>query len=680
VSLNLCASALSAAEPKKAAPVTYDQHVLPLLKDKCIGCHNQDKKRGGLTLNNYLKLMEGGSSGACVKPGDPDNSLLFRLASHSQEPVMPPRSAKLPAESLELIRKWIAAGAPESAGSKVHVAPKSKVDFTLAKVVKGRPAGPPPMPPATLRLEPVVRAARGTAVTALAASPWAPLVAVGGQKQVVLYHNDTLDLLGVLPFPEGVPQVLKFSRNGSLLLAGGGRGGKSGRVVVWSVKSAERLFEVGEESDSILAADVSPDQTRVALGGPGKVVRVYSTRDGKLLNEIRKHTDWVTTLEFSPDGVLLASGDRNGGLFVWEAFTAREYFGLRGHSAGITEVSWRADSNVLASGSEDGTVRLWEMENGNQVRGWGAHSGGTQSVRFTHDGQLVSCGRDRATRSWNGSGGAVRAFENLTDLALRTTFSYDSKRVIAGDLAGQVFVWNAADAKRVGQLTANPPRVKEQLALAQKDLATRQKLCDALVGVAAAGKVAAQKAAGDLAAAQKAVGDTAAAVKTARAKLTQAQGSAATARKALADAEAEVRAKTVLSQALAEAAGKVKAAADRARDDKALAAAAARSRTLADQVAAELALARKSVTQLSAAAGTLATAEGVARQEATRATAAAANAPRQIAPLTAALKAAQAKEAADRAAAEKAAKELAAARASAARWQAALALAADGRK
>src|SRR5262245_58634444 len=262
-------SSSHAADKTRAPRITYDQHVLPVLKDKCVGCHNQDKKRGGLVLSNYTRLMEGGSSGAAVKPGDPDNSLLYKVVAHAQEPYMPPSSAKLPQASLDLISKWIAGGAPENAGSKVVVASAPKVDFTLPAAVKGKPAGPPPMPPRGLRLEPVVRAERDTAITALAASPWAPLVAVGGQKQVLLYHSDTLDLHGVLPFPEGTPHALKFSRNGSLLLAGGGRGGKSGRVVVWSVTKGERVFEIGEESDAVLAADISPDQTRVALAGPG---------------------------------------------------------------------------------------------------------------------------------------------------------------------------------------------------------------------------------------------------------------------------------------------------------------------------------------------------------------------------------------------------------------------------
>jgi len=48
--------------------------------------------------------------------------------------------------------------------------------------------------------------------------------AVGGQNQIILYNTDNLECLGVLPFTEGIPYVLKFSRNGSVLLAGGGRG------------------------------------------------------------------------------------------------------------------------------------------------------------------------------------------------------------------------------------------------------------------------------------------------------------------------------------------------------------------------------------------------------------------------------------------------------------------------
>src|SRR5439155_18890774 len=145
-------------------------------------------------------------------------------------------------------------------------------------------------------------------------------------------------LLGTLPFEHGQVNVLKFSRNGLLLLAGGGRGGKAGKVVVWNVADGKPVVEVGDEHDAVLAADISADQTQIALGGPAKVIRVYSTKDGEKLREIKKHTDWVTAIEYSLDGVLLASGDRSSGLYVWEAFTGREYFALRGPKAAVTDV------------------------------------------------------------------------------------------------------------------------------------------------------------------------------------------------------------------------------------------------------------------------------------------------------------------------------------------------------
>src|SRR5262249_55553842 len=161
--------------------------------------------------------------------------------------------------------------------------------------------------------EPILTTPRTDAVTALAASPWAPLVAVGGHKQVLLYNTDTLDLVGVFAFPYGKPNALKFSRNGSLLLAGGGRGGQYGKAVVWNITSGEKIIEVGDETDTVLAADISADQTQIALGGPNKMIRIYSTRDGEKVREIKKHTDWIYALDYSPDGVLLASADRTGG-------------------------------------------------------------------------------------------------------------------------------------------------------------------------------------------------------------------------------------------------------------------------------------------------------------------------------------------------------------------------------
>ena len=284
---------------------------------------------------------------------------------------------------------------------------------------------------------------------------------------MLLFNSDSLELLGVLPFTEGEPVEVKFSRSGQLLLASGGRNAKSGRVVLWDVVTGKPLMTLGDDYDTVLAADIRPDQSQVALGGPSRIVKIWSTKSGELLHKIKKHTDWVTAIAFSPNGQMLATADRNGGISIWDPDSAQELFTLAGHKSAVTALSWRGDSKLLASASEDGTVKLWEMDEGKQVKSWTAHGSGTLSISYAHDGSLVTCGRDNAVILWDGTGKKLRDFEKCCDLPLRAVFSSDGARVFVTDFDGQVVAWAVKDGKRLGNLDANPLPSSPKLATAK---------------------------------------------------------------------------------------------------------------------------------------------------------------------------------------------------------------------
>src|SRR3954470_5960027 len=320
------ASCLFAMNTFAQEKVTYQDHVLPIFRNNCLSCHNPEKKKAGLDLSTYQTALAGSDNGKVFEPGDPDGSLLFRVVSRTEQPYMPPKGDKIPDKDLATIRKFIEGGLLETSGSSAIASNKPKVDLKVT-VSAGKPAGPPPMP-GPLVLEPVLQAKRPGAVLAMAGSPWSPLVAIGAPKQVLLYNTQTLDLLGVLPFPEGEPYVVKFSRSGKLVLAGGGVGAKSGKCVLYDISNGSRVAEVGDEFDAVIAADMTPDQSMVAMGGPTRLVKVYNISTGATVKTIKKHTDWVTAVGYSPDGVLLASGDRQGGLFVWEAATGNDFYTL----------------------------------------------------------------------------------------------------------------------------------------------------------------------------------------------------------------------------------------------------------------------------------------------------------------------------------------------------------------
>jgi hypothetical protein len=376
----------------------------------------------------------------------------------------------------------------------------------------------------------------------------------------------------------------------------------------------------------------------------------------------------------------LATGDRAGGLYVWEAHTAREYFTLRGHTSAITDISWREDSNVVASCSEDTTIRTFEMENGNQVRAWGAHGNGAQAVTFSKDGRIVSAGRDRLARVWDGNGGSQRIFEAFPDVALKAVFTHDTGRVIAGDWTGQVYVWNTADGKRVGTLSTNPPSVAEQHAIALKTAAEKQKAYESLTAVAKASEATFVKANADLAATQKAINDTAATIKPAEQKLNQAKATVATAQAALKTAQNSAKAKNTLSQALAEAAGKVKLEADKDKSNTQLQDALNRALSLSGQAAAEMTLAEKNVVDMTAAAKAVEPALVQAQQSFNTIQAQSQAATKNLPALQNAVKAAQAKAASDKAAEQQALVEWNNAKAALAKWQSVVAMVKPGGK
>ena len=57
--------------------VDYDRQIKPILEANCLECHSADKRKGGLSLAAYLDVLDGGRSGAVIRPGHAANSLLF---------------------------------------------------------------------------------------------------------------------------------------------------------------------------------------------------------------------------------------------------------------------------------------------------------------------------------------------------------------------------------------------------------------------------------------------------------------------------------------------------------------------------------------------------------------------------------------------------------------------------
>jgi hypothetical protein len=103
--------------------IDYARQVQPIIEASCLECHSQDKRKGGLSLATYADVLEGGRSGAAVRPGNSAGSLLVHRLSGETEPQMPKDELPLDDATVALIRLWIDQGARATPSSAPAPAP-----------------------------------------------------------------------------------------------------------------------------------------------------------------------------------------------------------------------------------------------------------------------------------------------------------------------------------------------------------------------------------------------------------------------------------------------------------------------------------------------------------------------------------------------------------------------------
>ncbi|MEZ5353584.1 MAG: PSD1 and planctomycete cytochrome C domain-containing protein [Bryobacteraceae bacterium] len=82
-----------------------------VLQKNCVACHGAGLKASKLDLSTREAILTGGERGAAMVPNYPEKSRLYQLALHAQNPSMPP-GKKLAADDLDVLKRWILAGAP----------------------------------------------------------------------------------------------------------------------------------------------------------------------------------------------------------------------------------------------------------------------------------------------------------------------------------------------------------------------------------------------------------------------------------------------------------------------------------------------------------------------------------------------------------------------------------------
>ena len=185
----------TAAPVIAAAPPTFEKDIRPILKAHCFDCHGEGEKlNGGLDLRLRRLMLKGGEDGPVVIPGKPDKSLLFKLV-HSGE--MPKRGKKLTREEVELLRRWIAAGAKTLRAEPAEIAIGINITEEERAFWSFRPIRHPTVPPT----KPKDRARTPIDAFLVSAMAKQKLGFSPDAEKITLLRRAAFDLIGLPPTP-----------------------------------------------------------------------------------------------------------------------------------------------------------------------------------------------------------------------------------------------------------------------------------------------------------------------------------------------------------------------------------------------------------------------------------------------------------------------------------------------
>lgn len=119
-------SSIAAAQDTQASREAFDfaRDLAPIFANRCLRCHGKEVSEGGYRLDLAASALGEAESGdKPITPGKPNESRLLEVIS-GEEPEMPEGGPPLKAEEVELIRRWVEAGAIWPADFEISARPK----------------------------------------------------------------------------------------------------------------------------------------------------------------------------------------------------------------------------------------------------------------------------------------------------------------------------------------------------------------------------------------------------------------------------------------------------------------------------------------------------------------------------------------------------------------------------
>lgn len=379
----LLTSSLAAEEAK-----VHPAQAMGLLKTQCLGCHNAEKSKGGLSMETRELILKGGENGAAMISGDADHSALIKALNDAGDAHMPPKK-QMPEKQINLLKAWVNAGAPWD-----DAALKKFGELTPEDKLAALPTGHTPAAAMVLSADgkrlavgsgnrvlirdvtakdfPVIATLEGhkDVVQSLAWSGDGTQLAAGGYRTVLVWNAADWKLAHTLTAPlEGRVTCMTFLPDNATLILADGATSLKGVLHRWKLGEPKPSQTVDAHADNILSLTLSRDGKQLATGGADNLAKVWEVAALKEVAKIEGHVGHVVALGFSTDGKWLATGSADKDLKVWDIASKEMLMLLGDKSTPVNALLWSPDSTSLTYFTDNGAVHgVTELKTHDGVR------------------------------------------------------------------------------------------------------------------------------------------------------------------------------------------------------------------------------------------------------------------------------------------------------------------------
>jgi WD40 repeat protein len=408
-----------------ATPVSFHKDVWPILQRHCQGCHQPAKMGGDLQLTGFAPLLKGGTTGPGFIAGSADESLLVKSLLGQDMDVMPKDAPPLPAEQIDLIKRWIAEGAKDDTPAEAA----DPIDADHPPVYEGMPL-----------------------ITALAFSPDGATLAVGGYREILLHAADGSALKHRLIGMSQRIEDLAYSPDGTKLAASGGSPGRIGEIQVWNAADNSLLLAAPFSIDTLFGVSWSTDGAQIAFGCPDNSGRVIKADTGEQVLKFDHHTDWVLGAVFSLDDKHMVSVSRDqavkltqtdSGAFI-DNVTSITPGALLG---GVEAIARHPTRHEVAVGGADAVPKLFRIfrdkgrvigDDYNLIRSFEAMNGTVRDVDISRDGKYLAAAGGTEARVYELDTGKRLAVVSFAGQVYAVSIHPSGKSVAAAGYDGVV--------------------------------------------------------------------------------------------------------------------------------------------------------------------------------------------------------------------------------------------------